>query len=157
MMEITTNLSDTYLLVNPNQNQYNIGNHNVENIYSIEFYLGVDPNINDANPNDPSLWENSHPLANQIPSMHWGWSAGYIFLALEGMIDKQEDGILESPLTFHIVDGPYDSSINLSNVGSELTGIVETENTVTFHINVNYEKMKIMSMLKWWYFHGLIR
>ena len=73
--------------------------------------------------------------------MHWGWSAGYIFAALEGMIDKQEDGILESPLTFHIVDGPYYSSINLSNVGSELTGIVETENTVTFHINVNYEKM----------------
>lgn len=137
----TTNLSDTYLLVNPNQNQYNIGNHNVENIYSIEFYLGVDPNINDANPNDPSLWENSHPLANQIPSMHWGWSAGYIFLALEAMIDKQEDGILESPLTFHIVDGPYYSSINLSNVSSELTGIIETENTVTFHMDVNYEKM----------------
>ena len=137
----TTNLSDNYLLVNPNQNQYNIGVHNVENINSIEFHLGVDPDINDANPNDPSLWENSHPLANQIPSMHWGWSAGYIFLALEAMIDKQEDGILESPLTFHIVDGPYYSSINLSNLSSELTGIIETENTVTFHMDVNYEKI----------------
>ncbi|MBK7304311.1 MAG: hypothetical protein IPI90_13940 [Saprospiraceae bacterium] len=26
------------------------------------------------------------PLAFQDPSMHWGWTSGYRFIALEGMI-----------------------------------------------------------------------
>ena len=33
-----------------------------------------------------------HLLAPQVPSMHWGWAAGYRFIALEG---GTSDGTLE--------------------------------------------------------------
>ena len=71
----TTNLSDKYLLVNPSQNHYNIGYCETYNVSTLLLNIGVAQEINH---DDPSLWYASHPLAPQIPSMHWGWAAGYI-------------------------------------------------------------------------------
>jgi hypothetical protein len=53
----------------------------VDNVEALKFYVGVDPDNNHA---DPVSWPAGHPLAPQVPSMHWGWSAGYRFIALEG-------------------------------------------------------------------------
>ena len=36
------------------------------------------------NHEDPSLYQQSHPLAHQNPSMHWGWTSGYRFLCVDG-------------------------------------------------------------------------
>lgn len=58
-----------------------LGNFNVSNIQSISFGIGVDSS---ANHTDPSLRASGHPLAHRFPSMHWGWSAGYRFVAFEG-------------------------------------------------------------------------
>ena len=59
----------------------NLGELNVNNIEGITFSVGVDP---DHNHLDPASWPNGHPLAPHFPSMHWGWAAGYRFIALEG-------------------------------------------------------------------------
>ena len=56
----------------------------VDNVELLKFTVGVDPTNNHA---DPVLWNADHPLAPQVPSMHWGWSAGYRFIALEGGSD----------------------------------------------------------------------
>ncbi|MCH1576694.1 MAG: hypothetical protein L7S67_10510, partial [Flavobacteriales bacterium] len=56
----------------------------VENVELVKFTVGIDPENNHA---DPVLWNEGHPLAPQVPSMHWGWSAGYRFIALEGASD----------------------------------------------------------------------
>jgi len=53
----------------------------VDNVEALKFSVGIDPTNNHA---DPALWPEGHPLALQVPSMHWGWSAGYRFVALEG-------------------------------------------------------------------------
>lgn len=53
----------------------------VDNVEGLKFSVGIDPENNHA---DPASWPNGHPLAPQVPSMHWGWSAGYRFIALEG-------------------------------------------------------------------------
>lgn len=53
----------------------------VEAVEGLKFYVGIDPNNNHA---DPATWPADHPLSPQVPSMHWGWSAGYRFIALEG-------------------------------------------------------------------------
>ena len=53
----------------------------VESVEGLKFFVGVDPENNHA---DPVLWPADHPLALQVPSMHWGWSGGYRFIALEG-------------------------------------------------------------------------
>ncbi len=72
----------TYILAKGNANvTVNLGNFNVTNVEGIKFYVGVDaPTNND----DPAQWSAPHPLAPQSPSMHWGWSSGYRFIALEG-------------------------------------------------------------------------
>lgn len=58
-----------------------LGNFNVTNVEGIKFSIGVEAPTNNA---DPSLQPTGSPLALQSPSMHWGWTSGYRFLALEG-------------------------------------------------------------------------
>lgn len=58
-----------------------LGNFNVTNVEGIKFSIGVEAPINNA---DPALQPAGSPLSFQTPSMHWGWSSGYRFLALEG-------------------------------------------------------------------------
>ena len=53
----------------------------VENVEALKFFVGIDPDNNHA---DPAAWPADHPLAPQVPSMHWGWASGYRFVALEG-------------------------------------------------------------------------
>lgn len=131
-MGTSTDFTDTYLLVNPTQNQYSIGFHEVSDVNTLFFHLGVAPEVNH---NDPTLLEASHPLAPQDPSMHWGWAAGYRFIAVEAMIDKNEDGILETVLQYHVVDDAYYSALSIANA------VVETETSITFFMDVNYDKM----------------
>ncbi|KAA5536513.1 T9SS type A sorting domain-containing protein [Taibaiella lutea] len=56
-----------------------LGSLNVTNVEGIKFSIGVDTPENNA---DPST--QFGPLGFQTPSMHWGWAAGYRFVALEG-------------------------------------------------------------------------
>ena len=61
----------------------------IQNVESLKFHVGIDSDNNHA---DPASWPADHPLAPQVPSMHWGWAAGYRFVALEG---GTTDGTLE--------------------------------------------------------------
>lgn len=72
-----------YLLVRPAQDSmYSLGQMpGVVNVEAITFSVGVPQTVNHA---DPTAQPAGHPLAPQNPSMHWGWSAGYRFAALEG-------------------------------------------------------------------------
>lgn len=77
-----TEVEDTWLLVNAGQAEdFDLGKHSITSVESISFFIGVDPNHNHL---DPTLYPAGHPLAPQNPSMHWGWTAGYRFVCLEG-------------------------------------------------------------------------
>ena len=78
----TTVISNKWILVDPSSttNEF-LGNYDITNLESITFGVGVEFAVNH---NDPSLLPSNHPLASKFPSMHWGWSAGYRFVALEG-------------------------------------------------------------------------
>ncbi|MGB0404004.1 MAG: MbnP family protein [Salibacteraceae bacterium] len=90
----STLLNEKYFLVNANSSfTGNLGSLNITSLEKIKFGVGVDntPNTNPSDPSmnttnhaDPSLWSGLHPLAPKSPSMHWGWSAGYRFVAMEG-------------------------------------------------------------------------
>ena len=131
---IATNLIDKYILVNANQNNYNIGDIELldDDLISLNFNIGVEYNLNHA---DPSLQDSSHPLAPQFPSMHWGWAAGYRFVALEGMIDKNQDSVMETVFQYHPVDDSYYSDTITCD------GIIENQNNVTIFINANYDRL----------------
>ncbi len=71
-----------YTLVNAGaETVIDLGDLDAVNLESISFYVGVDQAVNHG---DPSQWNPEHPLAPKFPSMHWGWAAGYRFLAIEG-------------------------------------------------------------------------
>tara|TARA_B100000795_G_scaffold591_1_gene411 strand:- start:85 stop:1059 length:975 start_codon:yes stop_codon:yes gene_type:complete len=78
-----TSISDTWILANASTpvNEL-LGNYNIATLESISFSIGVET---PTNHNDPSLLAASSPLSPKSPSMHWGWSAGYRFVAMEGM------------------------------------------------------------------------
>lgn len=65
---------------------YDLGDHSINEVEALSFYIGVGP---DENHEDPALWPSGHPLAPVFPSMHWGWSAGYRFVAMEGSAEGQ--------------------------------------------------------------------
>lgn len=80
---ITTNVPNKYILAKGSANVIeDLGTWNVTNIEGIKFYIGVDSPTNNS---DPTLYQAPNPLAPQLPSMQWGWSAGYRFVAIEGM------------------------------------------------------------------------
>lgn len=77
-----TTADDLYVLAYAGEpTLFNFGTIEANHIDAITFFIGVDKNNNHI---DPSLWPSDHPLAPKNPSMHWGWTAGYRFLAFEG-------------------------------------------------------------------------
>ncbi len=79
---MVTNLTDVYLLVQPNvANEYSLGMWDINIIESVQIGFGVPESVNNL---DPASYPGGHPLAFHNPSMHWGWASGYRFLAVEG-------------------------------------------------------------------------
>lgn len=77
-----TIIDDLHVLVNASQaTEVDLGSHDITNVEGINFYIGVDPAVNHL---DPASYPAGHPLAPSFPSMHWGWAAGYRFVAIEG-------------------------------------------------------------------------
>ena len=75
-------LQDTYFLVDGSQ-AFNelLGDFNISQIESVTFAVGVDSARNFL---DPAAWPMAHPLSPKSPSMHWGWTAGYLYAVMEG-------------------------------------------------------------------------
>lgn len=79
---MVTTVPNHYILANAAQPLTDaLGSFNITTVDSISLHIGVDAPVNNA---DPSLHPVNHPLAPKSPSMHWGWSAGYRFVAMEG-------------------------------------------------------------------------
>lgn len=80
---IQTPVSNKFILVDASiaTNEL-LGNFNVTTLDSISFGIGIGSAENHL---DPTLYAASNPLAPQAPSMHWGWTSGYRFVAFEGV------------------------------------------------------------------------
>jgi hypothetical protein len=74
-------VKNRWLLVDASETtSVDLGDFNITDVEGIRFHIGVDSAHNHL---DPTSWPADHPLAPQAPSMHWGWAAGYRFLAFE--------------------------------------------------------------------------
>jgi len=79
----TITLPDLWILVNAaDVSSTLLGDYPVQHIEKVIFHVGVDAAHNNG---DPSVYDEAHPLALKLPSMHWGWAIGYNFVALEGV------------------------------------------------------------------------
>lgn len=73
---------DKVLLINPNVATLDsLTTINITTLEKVTIAVGVKSTLNHL---DPSLYSSSHPLAPKSPSMHWGWTPGYRFVAMEG-------------------------------------------------------------------------
>ncbi len=82
----------------------------------LQGYIGVDSVLNHS---DPSAFPNESPLnISNAGQMHWGWSAGYIFINLEGKVDTIPDGVnnLNHSFSFHIGTDAFRRDLSFSNV-----------------------------------------
>ncbi len=95
-----TPLTDQYLLVSAKSpdTKFDLGTWPVDALHGVYLRFGVPKAVNH---NDPAAWPNDHPLAPKNPTMHWGWSAGYIFMAINGKVDNDNDGIPEAYFEYH--------------------------------------------------------
>ena len=97
-----TEFDDVWILVSAGANtNVQLGTDTIDSIESISFHIGVDQAHNHL---DPTQYSSSHPLSLGNPSMHWGWTAGYRFVAIEGNIGAD----LANNYQFHALgDGNY--------------------------------------------------
>lgn len=93
-------LYESVVLANAlNDKSHFIGNSEMTDVASVKFGVGVPPIYNHL---DPSTYPPGHPLGNQEPSMHWGWTAGYRFVAIEGL--ARQSGGNSQHFEVHTVD-----------------------------------------------------
>ncbi|NUO03569.1 MAG: T9SS type A sorting domain-containing protein [Saprospiraceae bacterium] len=129
-----TLLADQYLLVDASDPlvEFNLGTWPVDVAQGVTLHLGVPPAVNHL---DPTTYPAGHPLAPQNPTMHWGWAAGYRFMAIEGKVDNNNDGVPETIFEFHNVGDELYKAV-------ELTGVETAENGVLhLHFILDYAKL----------------
>ncbi len=84
-----TTLQDFWILVNGGTTtNMPLGTFNISTLESVSFGIGVQSSINHL---DPTAYPAAHPLSPKSPSMHWGWTAGYRFVAMEGTAASKSD------------------------------------------------------------------
>lgn len=91
--------TDQFLLLDPSTSHYNLGTIIVNHYHNLIFNIGLDSTTNHS---DPNSYPATSPLYPQTPNMHWGWSNGYIFYKLEGVVDTNNDANFETNFVFHI-------------------------------------------------------
>ena len=66
------------------------------NYTGFAFSIGLDSTNNHG---DPTVWSGTHALNPSVNNLHWGWTGGYIFAAMEGYYQKEG---MEAPWLYHI-------------------------------------------------------
>ena len=130
----TLPLTDQYMLVNAANPgaEHDLGQCAADAAHGLTLHLGVPQSVNH---NDPAAWPAGHPLAPQNPTMHWGWTSGYRFMAIEGLVDNNNDGVPETSFEFHNLGDALYKTV-------ELTGMEEAQNGVLrLHLTLEYVQL----------------
>ena len=108
-------------------NAFTLGTVSEKHIHEIEGYIGVDSLRNHA---DPMLAE--APLNDG--TMHWSWSPtnGYKFAVFEGMVDTDNDDVVDSGFIYHLAS---DKLFTLFELEAEAD--VDLGETLDMHVEVD--------------------
>ena len=78
---------------------------------AVRFAVGVQPSANHADPNRLGPGDPLHPVVN---GLHWGWTGGYIFLALEGhWVYDRKDPSRTGGFSYHLAGNPNLTTVTL--------------------------------------------
>ncbi len=107
-------IPESYILLKNNDSyehmNFTFESLDMTDVRGIRMFVGIDSTTNHE---DPSLYVEEHPLALQSPSMHWGWSGGYRFLALNGIVDHDMDLTVDKEVAFEVVGDNFYQSFDL--------------------------------------------
>ncbi len=99
MSGTTVQTPASYAMVEPGTMHYDFGTLDPGHLHNMYLQIGVDSTTNHE---DPAMYSAGHPLAFATPSNHWGWSSGYRFISLEGNVDTDNDGTMDTTFIMHI-------------------------------------------------------
>jgi len=121
-----------YILVNPSaNNEYILGNFDITNVEAIELGIGVDSAVNHL---DPTSYPKDDPLAMQDPTMHWGWNAGYRFIAFDGFAGAT-NSTTQTSFELHALEDILYSTVTIPAKGTMVTG------NLVIYIDAEYSKL----------------
>lgn len=126
-----------YILANGFRPSYSLGEFENEVITKIKFDLGVDSSNNVGV--DPNSFPIFHALAPKNPSMHWGWSAGYRFWAIEGVSDPDGDGTFDKSFQYHVIGDDALKSVSLNVDTKKIDDKI--------NINIDFDVQKLLSVV----------
>ncbi len=125
-----TPVTDLHLLVTAQKDSiFELGSFPVTAIEGIEFSIGVDAAHNHL---DPASYASGDPLAPQNPTMHWGWSAGYRFICLEGKTSNNGGSTFPDVFQVHTVDDGNYKTVNIP-----VQGVMDGGH-LAIHLDANY-------------------
>ena len=131
-------LTDTIFIVKPDNFVLQLGDFDITTIEQLTFSIGVPANLNTLNGTDAidiSQYPEFHPLSFQDPSMHWGWSAGYMHMIIGGAVDTDADGITNAGFQLHNL-----GDINYFNVTLPIVQTNTSNNQIDVYLNCNLEQ-----------------
>jgi len=127
-------VKDLYFLVSAQRDTIlNLGTLPVTNIEGIQFSIGVDE---EANHLDPATYPSSHPLALKNPSMHWGWTSGYRFIALEGNSNGGTGTTFNKNFQIHTVE-----DVNYRSIALTVTPSLTQSGKAILNVNADYSNL----------------
>ena len=126
------NLQDEYLLVGPNGMVTLNGGVDASNITRIKFFIGVDSVANNQSEADFLDRPSIDPLSLQNPSMHWNWNTGYKFLRIDGNVDTDGNGTIDTPIAYHL---GTDQFLKNFDINTNIR-MVEGANVVSFILDL---------------------
>ncbi|HQN56915.1 MAG TPA: T9SS type A sorting domain-containing protein [Saprospiraceae bacterium] len=140
---VETKVPDYWILADiSKRGSYELGSFDIKHLEKVIFHIGVDPEHNNA---DPSVYPADHPLALKEPAMHWGWAAGYIFIALNGNGGDN----LDNPFQVHALGNENYYAVELE------MNIDAVNGSLTIPIDANYDlAMKGMDASIGIFYHG---
>ncbi|MFY0644198.1 MAG: hypothetical protein JXR19_07005 [Bacteroidia bacterium] len=108
---------------------------------SIGFSIGLDSAVNHA---DPNQYDVNHPLSPINNALHWNWTAGYIFIAVEGRLASNNNSYV-----YHLAGDvnrvDYNFPLTFSKEAPALTASMEFEYEEIFE-NPNMFDMEVSGM-----------
>jgi hypothetical protein len=98
---------------------------------SISFRVGI---VGQDNRVDPTQFPATHPMAKQTDfNNHWSWASGYIYLRMDGEVDTDGDGAVDTHWEAHI---GRDANARMVTLDTDFT-VSETNNQI--HVMVDYQ------------------
>ncbi len=121
-----TAITNKWILVNATATVNEmLGSFNITTVEAVKFAIGVEQAYNHL---DPASYPMSHPLAPKSPSMHWGWSGGYIFAAMDG----NGGAALNQPFELHGLGDNVYYTLTLPTAG------IASSNDIIIGVNADY-------------------